>query len=245
MFTHYRTLGIILDKKDRGEADQIFTIFSEDFGMVEVLGKAIRKISSKLRAGMEVFYFSEIEFIEGRAYKTLTDAMLRKKYFSSAAAIGNLGLAWRIAELTKELMPICQEDRVVFIFLKRIFEELQVQLPKEKQILFLLFFLWNFISILGYKPELSFCVKCNREITELIGGFSLPDGGVVCRLCFSGIEKRDRIVIEFNSVKVIRFFLSNPWAVVKKLKIETSLLSQLRQVSLKYLHFLAGSLQTT
>ena len=76
MFLNYRTKGFIFKKEDRGEADQLFTIYTKDFGKLEILGKAIRKISSKLRSGAETFYLSEIEFIQGKTYKTLTDAIL-------------------------------------------------------------------------------------------------------------------------------------------------------------------------
>jgi len=39
MFTHYRTQGIFLKKEDRGEADQLFTIYTKDYGKLEILGK--------------------------------------------------------------------------------------------------------------------------------------------------------------------------------------------------------------
>ena len=60
MFIHYRTNGVMIKKKDLGEADQLFTIYTKDFGKLEILGKAIRKISSKLRSGAELFYLFHI-----------------------------------------------------------------------------------------------------------------------------------------------------------------------------------------
>lgn len=80
MFVHHRTKAIVLKKVDRKEADQLFTLYTEDFGKLTVLGRAIRKISSKLRSGIEIFYLSEIEFIQGKAYKILTDAVLIEKF---------------------------------------------------------------------------------------------------------------------------------------------------------------------
>jgi len=68
MFVHYRTQGLILKKEDQGEADLLFTIYTKDFGKLEILGRAIRKISSKLRSGAEIFYLSEVEFIQGKIY---------------------------------------------------------------------------------------------------------------------------------------------------------------------------------
>jgi len=44
MFTYYRAQGFILKKEDRGEADRIFTIYTKDFGKLELLAKAVRKI---------------------------------------------------------------------------------------------------------------------------------------------------------------------------------------------------------
>ncbi|KPJ55867.1 hypothetical protein AMJ49_06190, partial [Parcubacteria bacterium DG_74_2] len=65
-----------MKKIDQGEWDRIFIIYTRDFGKLKVLARAERKIKSKLRAGLELFYLSEIEFIQGKNYKTLTNAVL-------------------------------------------------------------------------------------------------------------------------------------------------------------------------
>lgn len=39
MFVHYRTQGIFLKKQDRGQADELFIIYTKDFGKLEILGK--------------------------------------------------------------------------------------------------------------------------------------------------------------------------------------------------------------
>ena len=70
MAVHYRTQAFILNKTDWNEADQIFTVYTEEFGKIKIVAKAIRKIKSKLRSGMDLFYLSEIEFIQGKSYKT-------------------------------------------------------------------------------------------------------------------------------------------------------------------------------
>ncbi len=69
MFTRYRTQGIILGKVDRGESDRLFTIYTKDYGIINLLARSERKIKSKLRSGLELFYLSEIEFIQGKAQK--------------------------------------------------------------------------------------------------------------------------------------------------------------------------------
>ncbi|MBI2041661.1 MAG: recombination protein O N-terminal domain-containing protein, partial [Candidatus Nealsonbacteria bacterium] len=80
MAVHYRTEGIFLKKSDRAESDELFFVYTKDFGGLKVLGKAIRKITSKLKGGAQPFYLSEIEFIQGKTYKTLTDAVLIESF---------------------------------------------------------------------------------------------------------------------------------------------------------------------
>jgi hypothetical protein len=65
MATHYRTQGIILKTQDVGEADRVFTVFTKQFGKLRLRAVSERKITSKLRGGLELFYLSDIEFIQG------------------------------------------------------------------------------------------------------------------------------------------------------------------------------------
>ena len=80
MFIRYKTKAFILKKTERGEADEALTVFSREFGRIEILAKSVRKIASKLRPGVEIFYLSDIEFIQGKTYKILTEAIAIKKF---------------------------------------------------------------------------------------------------------------------------------------------------------------------
>ena len=63
MAVHYKTKGFILKKEDRLESDRIFTVFTYDFGRIEIFGKAIRRIASKLKGGIDIFSLSEITLL--------------------------------------------------------------------------------------------------------------------------------------------------------------------------------------
>ncbi len=169
MFIHYRTRGFIIKKEDRGEADQLFTIYTKDFGKLEILGKAIRKISSKLRQGIEIFCLSEVEFIQGKAYKTLTDVVLIEKFKNIGQDLKKLKIAYKISEVSDKLIKGQEPDEKIWQLLIKTFERLnKLETPRPSaddrdgserashwnlEIL-LYYFLWNFLSILGYHPEL-------------------------------------------------------------------------------------------
>ena len=75
MALQYKTKGFIYKKRNRGETDRIFTIFTYDFGKIDVWGRAIRKIDSKLKSGIDIFYLSYIEFVQGKK-KTLLNTLI-------------------------------------------------------------------------------------------------------------------------------------------------------------------------
>lgn len=107
MAVHYRTKGFVLAKKDLREADQLFSIYTQDFGKINILGRSIRKINSKLRAGINLFYLSEIEFIQGKNYKTLTDAIALQK-------LGYSENAFKISETLNSLVKEPEKDEKIW-----------------------------------------------------------------------------------------------------------------------------------
>ena len=113
-FVHYRTRGFILKKNDRFEADRFFTIFTCDFGRIEVAARAIRKITSKLRAGVELFYLSEIEFIQGRTYKTLTDTVVLEKFEEVRKNLEKLKTAFKISKVLDNSLRFEEKDKRIW-----------------------------------------------------------------------------------------------------------------------------------
>lgn len=124
MFINYRTQGFILKKINRGEADQLLTIYTRDFGRLEILARAIRKISSKLRSGAEIFYLSEIEFIQAKTHKTLTDAILIDKFDNVRSDLRKLKISHQIAEVFDKLVKGQEPDEKLWHLLKETFSRL-------------------------------------------------------------------------------------------------------------------------
>ena len=161
MAVHYRTQGFIIKKTDRGEANQLFTIYTKDFGKLEILGKAIRKIKSKLRGGTELFYLSETEFIQGKTHKTLTDAILIESFPNIRQDLNKLTVAHKISETLDNLIKGEEPDEEIWQLLTETFEKLN----KDKLEIIYYYFLWNLLSILGYQTELYQCLICQKKLS--------------------------------------------------------------------------------
>jgi len=234
MFTHYRTQGFILRKTDSGETDRIFTIFTEDFGKLDLLARAERKITSKLRAGLEIFYFSEVEFIQGKGYKTLTDAILINDFKNLRSNLKKLATAYKIAETLNDLVKGEEPDKKIWHLLQETFDKLDNPriLGSKYQILYH-YFLWNLLLILGYELEIHNCISCGKKITPKDIFFSPREGGLLCGQCAKKTKSAKEI--NPNMVKTIRLLVKRDWSTLNKLKIGTEDLKQLSAVSNHYL----------
>lgn len=238
MFTHYRSLAFVLKQEERGEADYLFTLFSKDFGKLRILGRGIRKVKSKLRAGIPLFSRNEIEFIQGKTYKTLTDAILEKEFVLIKKSLPRLKIAYQIAELTDILISDPEQDDQIWNLLEEVFERLNnQQLTIRNQQLLYYYFFWNLLALLGYHPELYSCSICRKKLQPAKLYFSPKQGGIICAFC--GTERKNLETIEVSSdwVKILRKILEKDWPTLTRLKIEEKERGSLKEVSGFYLDF--------
>lgn len=240
MAVHYRTKAFILKKEDFSEADRIFTVFSKEFGKLEVLAKAIRKIGSKLRGGMELFYLSDIEFIQGKTHKTLTDAILFDSFQNLRKDLKRLKIAQDISEMICDLIKGEEKDEKIWKLLETTFQELNKSSLSIKECwLIYYYFLWNFLSILGYKPQLNFCAICQKKLILPNVYFNKKEGGTICSSCFKKIKEGEKVLPDV--IKILRLFLEKTPNFLKKLKIKKEHQKAIKEISEEYLLYIKES----
>lgn len=214
MTTYYRTKGFVFKKDQMNESDQTFSVFTKDFGRLELKAKAIRKITSKLRSGIDIFYFSELEFIQGKNNKTLTDAVKIKKFDANSRTLN------KISDVLDNFIKGQEKDERTFELLNEIFEKLNNKLAFQ-------YFFWNFVSLQGYHLEVKDCALCRGKLNPYNVYFSGKDGGAICKNCVGPALTRkftQSLPQKINSdiVKVLRLILKKDWQTISKLKIEPS-----------------------
>lgn len=248
MAVYYRTQGFIFKKKDILEADRVFSVFTYDFGRLELFGKAIRKITSKLRGGMEIFSLSEIEFIQGKNRKTLTDTIAIEKFSNIIQDPVKLEISHRISEVLDNFIKGQEKDEFVFTLLKETLNKLNNPKLESSDAQFIYcYFLWNFLSAIGYHPEIQKCAVCQLKIDPNILFFSNKDGGIICKNCFNSDIKVKRNYPEhcqkINSdvVKILRLVLKKDWQILSKLKVEVFSQNLFKEISNNYYHYILSS----
>lgn len=170
MAIHFRTQGIILQKQDVGEADRVFTVFTKEFGKLKLWAISERKITSKLRGGLELFYLSEFEFIQGKMRKTIIDAVLIERYPLLRESFERMRMMQRFAQLANELIRGQEKDENIWqLFLKTFSLLNSSSLQTHNLNILVYYFLWNLLAFSGYTPSLEHIAARDPKIAEFIG----------------------------------------------------------------------------
>lgn len=225
----YRTKGFIFKKNDINESDRVFSIFTQDFGRLEIKAKALRKITSKLRADIDIFYLSEIEFIQGKNNKTLTDAVKIKKFDTLQEDFKRFKIAHRVSEVLDNFLKGQQKDDKAFDLLNEFFDRINHNSLKIKnyQLVFQYFF-WNFLSVQGYHLEVENCATCRGRINPYNVYFSNKEGGIICEDCLS--YDKDAKKVNSDVIKILRLILKKDWDIISRLRVGLSSQNLLEEV---------------
>jgi len=227
MTTHYRTPGLILDKRDFRESDRFFTIFTKKYGKIEALARGERKIKSKLRGGLELFYLSEVQFVQGRHWKTLVDASLQENFSNIREDLSKLRVASKIAEVSTKLIRGQEKHPEIWNLLLRTFKELD---SNSHKFLTYHYFFWRLVSHLGYKPQLEQCSICHNDLTPTQLYFDAEQGGVVCSNCNESSSRR----VSSDIVKIMRVILNGDWETLTRLNLKLEQKQDLQELSALY-----------
>lgn len=75
------TTAIVLSRTDFQEADRIVTLLTPNYGKIRVMARGVRKVSSKMAGGIELFSISQVSYLHGRGdINTLISARLQVHY---------------------------------------------------------------------------------------------------------------------------------------------------------------------
>jgi DNA repair protein RecO (recombination protein O) len=129
----YKTEGIVLKRRNLGEADRILTILSKEFGKITVKAPNVRRIPSRRSSHVELLNLSQ--FTLYGSSKTfipiITEAQTFEDFPLIKRDLHKIGLALYICELINGLCADNQENRSVFFHLKTILFKLSETLNAE------------------------------------------------------------------------------------------------------------------
>ncbi len=235
----YKTEAIILDAKECREYDRIYTIFSKEKGKISVIGVGTRKPMAKLASGLEPLTKSELFLIKCRGLDRVKGVLIDNQYQKIRKDFEKMVLIRRTFKILGRLLQDGEPCEDIYIALDSfldVVEEASMSDKKAyKQVISFaqLSLFWKGIAWLGTTPSLYYCFDCRTKIKKddkFI--FSVPNG-LKCQNCLAEKESNS-FYISADAVKLLRIFLAKDQSVLKKIKIEERILTELYSVT-KYI----------
>lgn len=106
--------GVILSRKNVGEADRIITVFTKEYGKLRLLAKGVRKTASRRGPHLEIFSHVILMIHQGKMMDTITEVTPFPKSNQVRLDLERISVAYFYCELVNLLLPEKQEHRDVF-----------------------------------------------------------------------------------------------------------------------------------
>lgn len=143
----FRVEGIVIKRRNFGEADRILTVITRDLGKIHIKASGVRKITSRRSAHVELLNNSILGLYKGNGFPILTEAKMLDDFSSIKSDLNKMGLAYHLCELVDGLCPENQEQYAVFNLLKKTLQ----RFSQDDEIAIVVHeFEIELLSILGY-----------------------------------------------------------------------------------------------
>lgn len=195
----YNTEGVILRRRNLGEADSILTVFSPTVGKFDAIAKGVRKPTSRMRGHLEPLTRSQMHLGVGRNLDVFTQAETVSAYRSVREDLDRLTLAVYCCELVDRFTVDRVPQPKLYDLLTGLLEGLDSAAPLTIGRSFEL----RILSLTGYEIQTVVCALCGRKLPEADTLFSAVSGGLVCDSC-RHVAGSGRFV-SVRAIKVLRF----------------------------------------
>ena len=195
----YNTEGVIIRRRNLGEADSIFTVFSPSEGKFDAIARGVRKPRSKMRGHLEPLTRAQLALAQGRNLDVFTQAETVAAYRTVRDDLDRLTLALYACELIDRFTADHAPQLDLYDLLVQFLEALNDAAPLTVGRYFEL----QILALTGYELQLAACALCAAKLPESEALFAPGSGGLVCEEC-RGRAQAGRI-LSVRAIKVLRF----------------------------------------
>ncbi len=228
----YRTRAIVLKRRDQGEADRVLTVFTPSMGKRTLMARGVRKPASRKAGHLEPFTHVSLLLARGRAWDIITQAEMVTSFQGLREDLDRTAHAYYVVELVDAFTQEEDSHPQLFDLLLHSLAYLETtpHCPLTAR-----WFELRLLRLTGYQPQLFHCVECGDEIQPVTNYFSLEKGGVLCPKHGEGMRGAEPIAMD--TLKVLRYLQSQPYAVISPLSLSSTRLRQVERVLAEHIRY--------
>ncbi|WP_440895873.1 DNA repair protein RecO [Amphibacillus sp. Q70] len=191
--------GVIIRAQNYGETHVIATLFTDKLGKIGVIARGAKKPKSRMAAVSQMFIHGQYLVRIGKGLGVLEQGEVIQSHRRIREDIVLTAYASYIAELTDKLL----DEKSPNYFIYQQFMATLKGLTGDKDPLVLtMMYEMKLYKIAGFAPILDYCQRCKQ--TKDISGFSVKEGGVLCKRCLA--SDPNHISINQTQLKLLRLF---------------------------------------
>lgn len=195
----YKSLGIVLHRVDWRENDSLFSIYTRNYGKIQVIAMGSKKIKSKLIGHLTSVGVVDLLVAHGRRIDKLAGAQMVELYKLNLE--DDYPLICVMFEVLNLLVREGVPDLAVWELLQKSLQWIISTEEVSNKRVALFFFVTQLFKEFGYSPELIDCAICHKPVKNM--QYSLRENGVVCGGCSA--ENKINFSAELQEVLIILF----------------------------------------
>lgn len=121
---NFKTEGIIIKRRNSGEADRVITIFTKTYGKIQAKAMGVRRITSKRSSHLELLNLVQFNFYKGRVIPLVLETQTIENFELLKNDLTKIGFAFHMCELIDGLCADSQEQPAIFDLLHKTLQEL-------------------------------------------------------------------------------------------------------------------------
>jgi DNA repair protein RecO (recombination protein O) len=231
----FKTSAIVIKTLDYGESDRIITLYTSDFGKIKGIAKGAKKSKRRFSNALELFTLSTLIFFDKResGLVRIEGCDIVDTFPTIREDIRKIAFGCYFAELVDEMTAEREGNPDLFTML-RAFLSLLSDGEAEAQTLRI--FEVRLLSLLGYRPELSRCLRCDQPFEHgEEARFSVQKGGLLCERCSHG--DIDLIPASLGTAKILHVAVEMDLSKVHRLKFSKQALSEAEAILSRFIQY--------
>lgn len=228
----FRVEAIVLRHNDWGEADRLLSLYTQSMGKIRAIGKGVRKLQSRKAGHLEPFTRVQLLLAHGRDMYIITQAETLDAYQPLRESLERLGYAAYIVELLDQFTFEEGENQTLYRLLADTLSRLSI-FPNPA--LVVRYYEVRLLDLLGFRPQLFQCVRCQAEIKAEDQYISAELGGALCPRC--GAITPGAQPVSMTALKYLRHFQRSAFQEAKRVNLSPSINREMEALLEHYLTY--------
>ncbi len=224
--------AIVLDKRDTGEADRIYTFYTKENGLMRTVARSVRKPGARMASQVEDFTCAHVSIAKNGGRGALAGAVAERYHDSLRSDFVALCHVDRARRIFVSLVHEDDADARLYVLWETYLLQMDTCVSTMQDRLSLAWithaFLMQLYALLGYTFRVGACTVCAQTLHATRAGFSAHRGGMVCHRCVHGEHV---CATDADTVKALRVMTAHPLAQLHKVVVNAHVERQLARIT--------------